>query len=183
MIIENERKYILSSEIENRLVDVPYYWIKQAYLPSVNNIAYRLREVTKNKVKRIFTIKSRNVDGTNTEIEFPVEKEDFDALFSKADRFVNKRRHIVDHLSGTWEIDVFLDSEGKSYFWMAEIELPEHQTEPTSLPDIIKEYLIYEVPLTDGRFSSRKVSSIKYATKLLKHLKGNRHEKAVSVRA
>lgn len=51
---------------------------------------------------------------------------------------------------------------------IAEIELPENKKEPDEIPEIIKKNLIYEVPLTDSRFSNKLLGDPKYAIELLK---------------
>lgn len=65
-----------------------------------------------------------------------------------------------------WEIDVFKNLDNKSYFWMAEIELPEGQQWPQIVPSYIKENLMYKVPIEDCRFSSRRLSDSEYAMNL-----------------
>lgn len=177
MPIENELKYVLKSSIEDdlaQLEEADFYNITQAYLPSVDDIQLRLRSIAKNdKIKRVFTIKSKNVDGTNTEIEHSLEEDDFNELLKKASKFVTKIRW---NYKG-WEIDVFKNNNEESYFWMAEIEMPPGQKAPESIPKIISKHLLFSVALTDNRFSSKKISDITYATKLLKHLKKLKEEK------
>ena len=51
---------------------------------------------------------------------------------------------------------------------MAEIELSSKQKWPSHTPDYIEQNLLYKVPLTDERFSSRLLYDVAYATKLYK---------------
>ena len=54
---------------------------------------------------------------------------------------------------------------------VAEIEMPEGQLEPNSLPDIVKNNLIFKVPLNDSRFSNKLLASERYVVELLKEIK------------
>lgn len=54
---------------------------------------------------------------------------------------------------------------------IAEIEMPENQLKPNSLPDIVKNNLIYEVPLNDTRFSNKLLACQKYSINLLREFK------------
>lgn len=167
MPIENERKFVVSSNIVHHLDPYERYDIKQAYLPTSPEFTCRLRESHTKEVKRVFTLKTLNPDGTNTEVEIPLGKDDFDALWLKCESHLHKTRYLINHESGIWELDVFWDGlKNESFFWMAEIELPVGQVAPSSIPNIISDHLRYEVPLTDGRFSSRKLSNVAYARKI-----------------
>ena len=176
MPIENERKYVLHSSIEEELKDKPCHKIKQGYIQnSAEGLQVRLRKVKhyidnkKVDTKRIFTLKSKNTNFTSTEIETDLSKEDFDAVWPKVHQSLIKTRYKIEEGKLCWEIDVFHGVNG-NYFWMAEIELPDTQEWPKSVPDYIKEHLLFKVPLTDGRFSSRKLYDETYANNLLNML-------------
>lgn len=134
-------------------------------------MTYRLREIEN---RRIFTVKNRNADGTATEVEMLLEEADFNVYWKNTEHALNKLRYIYYHdiwsIRYKWEIDVFKDSNDESYFWMAEIELPEGDLDPIEIPPIVRDHLIYKVPLTDGRFSSIKLSDIGYAKELLRRI-------------
>lgn len=176
-MIENERKYVLLPSIEEVLQNLTCYCqIEQGYIQnSAKGLQIRLRKVKdyvngkKYNTDRIFTLKSKNADFTSTEIETELSKEDFDAVWPKVHQSLNKTRYNMSESEGVWEIDVFHGANG-DYFWMAEIELPDHQEWPDSVPKYIKKHLLYKVPLTDGRFSSRKLYDETYANNLLSML-------------
>jgi len=177
-MIENELKFVLKPEIEKYLGDLPKWKILQAYLPSPKDIAYRIRKsICKDRgIFNRLTIKYRNEDGTNTEFEFPIHSEnDFVKLLSKATQSLTKNRFLLKTEDHNWEIDVFHDNT--SYFWMAEVELPVGQAKPASIPSLIGDHLVYEVLLTDSRFSSRKISNVAYARKLFTEVTENDKEK------
>lgn len=69
---------------------------------------------------------------------------------------LSKDRYIYEEDGLKWEIDFFKNGEDL-YFVMAEIELPEGHVRPTKIPSLLKQHLLYEVPLTDDRFSNRKL--------------------------
>jgi len=177
MAVENERKFVLYPSVEEELVNVPAHQrITQGYIrTSAEGVAIRLRKAKyyenneKTDLKRIFTFKSRNPDFTSTEIETEITKKDFDAIWPKITRQLTKTRYNIKHGELWWEIDTFRGFGG-SYFWMAEIELPEKQDWPDVVPDYIKNHLLYKVPLTDGRFSSKKLCDESYAKNLFKQL-------------
>lgn len=50
---------------------------------------------------------------------------------------------------------------------VAEIELPEDQMDPDSIPDVVKKNMIFKVPLTDTRFSNKLLGNARYAAELL----------------
>jgi len=191
MPIENERKYVLDSAIEQYLGDYPSYSILQAYFPSLEPLTFRLRQMFYDKehsgfakMEHVFTIKGRNEDGTNTEIEMDISADSFQELVPFTLGHLRKRRYIITNEkparepatfcdTGKWELDVFYDHGHESYFWMAEYEIPEGQKEPdeSKMPTLIKDHLLFRVPLADDRFSSKKLCSIAHATEVYDLLK------------
>jgi CYTH domain-containing protein len=178
MPIENERKYVLHPSIEEELSSLTSvcYKIDQGYIQnSAEGLQVRFRKVRSYKhdkkydTKRIFTLKSKNADFTSTEIETEVSKDDFKAVWPKVTNQLSKTRHKVFELEGYWEIDVFHGPNG-NYFWMAEIELPDKKEWPDSVPEYITKHLLFKVPLTDNRFSSRKLYDETYANNILNTL-------------
>lgn len=188
MPIENERKYVLFPTIERKLPLGDFsHKITQGYIKnSGEGVQIRLRKVeiyqgeTKFDTRRFFTLKSKNADFTSTEVEMHLSESDFNAIWPKVHCQLTKTRYKVHEDSLCWEIDIFHGPDD-NYFWMAEIELPSKQKWPASTPDYIEQNLLYKVPLTDERFSSRKLYDVAYATKLYKEClllfdKGNTEE-------
>ena len=48
--------------------------------------------------------------------------------------------------------------------------MPEGQTKPKQIPEVIRKHIIYEVALDDDRFSSKRLAHIAHAKKTLKDL-------------
>lgn len=78
---------------------------------------------------------------------------------------LEKIRYKIDQC----EIDYFYNN-GKVYFAMAEIELPENQEEPTAIPDFIKKHVIHNVAKHDIRFCNANLT-LKKSKKLYKEFK------------
>lgn len=178
MPIENERKYVLNPSVEDEFPGISiFHKVEQGYIQnSAKGLQIRFRKVKfykdgeKTHTGRVFTLKSKNSDFTSTEIEQEISKDDFNAIWPKVTHQLTKTRYKVPVGDLWWEIDVFHGKDG-NYFWMAEIELPGTQEWPESVPDYIEKHLLYKVPLTDGRFSSRKLYDEDYANILFGMLK------------
>ena len=56
------------------------------------------------------------------------------------------------------------------YFVQAEVELEEGSNKPEEIPEFLREFLLYEVPLTDDRFSNKRLSDVEFASRLYKSL-------------
>jgi CYTH domain-containing protein len=80
------------------------------------------------------------------------------------------RYFIPDKKDQVWEVDFFKDHRNKTYFCLAEFEMPEGQLTPDFLPSYIKDNLIYEVALTDCRFASKLLADVRYASDLYETL-------------
>jgi CYTH domain-containing protein len=111
------------------------------------------------------------------EIEKKIDERDFTDLWPLCLNKLEKYRYVLkDQELNTWEIDFFKDHHNDTYFAMAELEMPEGQISPNIIPEFISNNLIYEVPLTDCRFSSKLLGDVRYAINLHKSLtKGTKH--------
>lgn len=174
MPTENERKYLLDAKCEpavNKL-SVEQWDISQGYLIATRGITVRVRKSVRRsggKSDYYFTLKV-NTAGRVIEIEKNLDERDFNDLWGISLNKLQKVRYIVKHEKEAWELDFFKDYRGETYMAVAEIELPEDQLEPYSLPDIVKKSLIYKVPLTDGRFSNKLLGDARYAAELLQEI-------------
>jgi CYTH domain-containing protein len=83
---------------------------------------------------------------------------------------LEKKRYTTSSSENTWDIDFFKDHHHQTYFAQGEVEMPEGQMAPTLIPDIVKNNIIFEVPMEDNRFGSKKLAHVKYAKNLLKEL-------------
>lgn len=164
MPIENERKYLLNinslDEISN--ISSTKLEIKQGYLSK----RARIRQVKDGITSFYFTYK-KLIDNNLIEIEKLISTKDFYALWKSISKKykLEKVRYKIDQ----WEIDYFYNN-GKVYFAMAEIELPENQEEPTAIPDFIKKHVIHNVAKHDIRFCNANLT-LKKSKKLYKEFK------------
>lgn len=174
MPIENERKYVIDETSESLFAQhaEKTLHIDQKYLAINKGFSTRVRSI--NNCRFILTVK-QDVQGMvgQLEIETEISKEDFDILWKTAYRVISKIRYIYKG----WEVDFFKTEQGKNYIAVAEIELPPKVKWPENIPQIIKENIIYVVPIEDKRFSNKKIGNIKYASKLLDHVRHHAYEK------
>jgi len=179
MPTENEKKYVLTLDCHTEIVknSVAAFEILQGYVASKNGMTARIRssrKVGKERRKHHFCFKYK-VTSRLIEIEKKIDQRDYDDLWEIALNKIWKIRYNLllntrrgeEHL---WEVDFFLDEDGKVYFAMAEFEMEEGKLAPDFVPPIISKHVVFEVPLNDGRFSSRKLSNQQYASTLLEML-------------
>lgn len=176
MPIENERKYVLklkSCEHTFRKAALYIREMEQFYLISGKNQSLRCRKTTTaKKVEHTLTFK-QEVKGKVVEIETVINERDYSMLKTKSKSELKKiRYHIAEKGGEEWEVD-FFKSKSKNYFVQAEVEMPEEQKEPKSIPKLIQDNLIYVVASGDKRFTSRRLCDSKHARKLLKLIKEN----------
>lgn len=178
MPTENEKKFVLDINCAEKILNLKkckLLNVRQGYLMTSKGITLRFRDtfnVNKNKNSYYMTFKC-NEGCRVIEIEKKIDKRDFDSMWKLCMNKVYKVRVVVEG----WEIDLFKDHDGNDYFIMAEYEMPEGQKKPEKIPFFIAENLIFEVPLTDTRFSSKMISDARYAKDIYKTLtqkkKGN----------
>lgn len=172
MPIENEIKYLLdlNSKLESKIgkLTKKQYYIEQSYVGKSGRI--RLQRDRHGEIKRFFTFK-QIVENETVEIEKKIDFVDYELLSKVSTSLVKKTRYDVDG----WEIDFFKVGL-ETYFVMAEIELPRGVKEPSGLPDFIKDNLIYVVDQNDLRFSSKKISDVEYAKKILEEIKKEKNQ-------
>lgn len=182
MPIENERKYVLlrDSFVVDEIVDAAAYSssIIQSYIQKGQEWNLRIREIrpyfkddiledsifNPNYVSHFLTYKHM-INGELIEVETEILSEDYEKLNKRALSRLCKIRYRILHKSGTWEVDLFYRklSDPLPYFILAEIELPEKQVAPASIPPIISKHLLYEVPLENNEFSNTKLCYIQLA--------------------
>ena len=174
MPTENELKFLIRTECEDAVnyLASENYKITQGYLIATKGITVRIRKSIKhsNNVESYFFTLKVGAGGRCIEIEKKIDQRDFNDLWSMAVNQLEKIRYIIKNKKETWELDFFKDYKDKTYIAIAEIEMPECQLKPNSIPKIVKKNLIYDVPLTDTRFSNKLLSNAKYATELLKEI-------------
>ena len=175
MPTENEKKFLISNKCEKKIsrLAVEKYKISQGYLIATRGITVRVRKsATKLKTNYYFTLKV-NTNGRCVEIENKIDKRDFEDLWLIALNKLEKIRYEIKHKKEVWECDFFKDYLKNTYISIAEIEMPEGQKEPDSMPDIVKKNLKYKVAQNDDRFSNKLLGDPRYAQDLIKEIKSN----------
>jgi CYTH domain-containing protein len=169
MPIENERKFVLDDprgELERRLAaarpPIRRAAIRQAYLDTVG---LRIRRFDRDgAVSHIFSYK-RPVDGAMVEIEREIDPLDFERLWTLRRETLEKVRFTIPDGDCLWDIDFFKD-DGRTYFALAEVEMPEGREEPPAPPALLAPYVAFLVARGDERFTSKKLADPTYARAL-----------------
>jgi len=182
-MIENERKYVLLRDkaVVDKIIAIAAHGdsIIQSYIQTGEGWNLRVREIRSHYPDddypddRIYDLKypvhtltyKHRINGEQIEIETNILSEDYEKLRRRALSRLNKIRYKVLHELSTWEIDLFYSgfSDPLPYFILAEIELPPGQIAPESVPPIIADHLLYEVPVENNEFSNTKLCDIQYA--------------------
>jgi len=147
----------------------------RAYDPDEDSDKFRV--FNSKYVNHVLTYKHK-IDGELVEIETDISSEDYEKLRRRALSKLNKRRYRVFHGPDAWEIDLFYRgfADDLPYFVLAEFEMPPGQIAPVSIPPIISEHLLYEVPIGNNKFSNTKLCHAKYAEEKYKELLEARFE-------
>lgn len=176
MPTENEKKYVLKLECEEEIHEIAegVLRIRQGYLMASKGTSLRIRKSHSSPYHKFFlTFKSAS-NSRVIEIEKKIDERDFNDLWLQTLNKLEKNRCFVhDSEDNIWEVDFFIDHNNETYFALAEFEMPEGQKEPEFIPDFIQRNLIYEVDLTDSRFSSKLLADVRYAKNILSNLGSN----------
>ena len=169
MPIENERKFVLDDDgkLEARLAQVPGVTrslLRQAYLDAPG---LRIRSVeTDGKRSHVFTYK-REIAGQVVEIETDIVASDFDRLWTQRRESLCKTRYSWPDGRFHWDVDFFKNDDGRTYFAMAEVEMPENDTPPPPLSARLASHFLADAPHRDPRFTSKRLADQAFAEKLL----------------
>jgi CYTH domain-containing protein len=174
MPIENERKFVLddvSGALEARLAsgpDVTRTFLRQAYLEA-SGLRIRSIEGTAD-TRYIFSFK-RLVDGQMVEIETDMTKIDFDRLWKTRCETLQKARYSWPDGLFHWDVDFFKTDDGRTYFALAEVEMPEDTTTPPPPPACLAPHVLLLAPLGDPLFTSKRLSDQNHAERLLAEIR------------
>lgn len=179
MPTEHEYKYVLSKDILKQepalsMASHEIQHIKQGYLAFSKGMTLRVRCITKgssdgNEKKKWYMTLKQKVGERVIEIETKISDRDGKDLWSSCVGRLTKDRYVVPYNYHIWEVDFFLKG-GQLYFVQAEVELDEGDDRPKEMPPLLKKHLIYEVPLTDDRFSNKRLTDVDYTHRLYKSL-------------
>ncbi len=174
MPTEHEYKYVLSMETNEEYFKKHckiHYTIQQGYLAFSNGMSCRVRSIIESggrwRRKWFLTFKQKVGDRV-IEVEKRLDHRDGEDLWSVCVGRLKKDRYVIKDNDGIeWEVDFFKNffKNGNLYFVLAEVELEEGspRIEP---PLFITLHLLYEVPLTDDRFSNKRLGDVEYATSM-----------------
>jgi CYTH domain-containing protein len=169
MPIENERKFVLDDDgaLERRLAAMPGVTrshLRQAYLETSG---LRIRSIEDDGGKRhIFTYK-RPVDDQMVEIETEIEPADFERLWKLRRETLQKVRFSWNEGRFHWDVDFFKTDDGRTYFALAEVEMPERDTVPPHPPAVLAPAVLLLAPRNDPRFTSKRLADRGHAERLL----------------
>ena len=169
MPIENERKFVLENDgnLERLLGQAP--GVKRAILVQayLDTPGLRLRAIEAGgRLRHIFSYK-RAISGQVVEIETEIDDADFRRLWSLRRETLWKVRYSWPDGRFKWDVDFFKAIDGKTYFVLAEVEMPEGVTAPPPLPPSLAPHLLTQAPHEDPRFTSKRLSDRVYAERLL----------------
>lgn len=170
MPIENERKFVLEATdgtLEARLgstPDVKRSYLRQAYLEAPG---LRIRAIEAvDGTRHIFGYK-RTVEDQIVEIETEISRTDFERLWTLRCETLQKARYAWADGRFHWDVDFFKTDRGETYFAMAEVEMPETETVPPTLPAVLAPHLLLLAPRGDPRFTSKRLADSPHAERLL----------------
>jgi CYTH domain-containing protein len=169
MPIENERKFVLDDDgsLESQLVRLPgvtHSVLRQAYLDAPG---LRIRSMeTGGRHTHLFTYK-REIAGQVVEIETVISLADFDRLWTQRRESLRKTRYSWADGDFHWDVDFFKTEDGRTYFAMAEVEMPEDDKTPPPLSERLANHYLADAPHRDPRFTSKRLADPAFAGKLL----------------
>lgn len=173
MPIENERKFVLrdpDGTLERALATASPPWrryaVRQAYIDAGGLRIRRFEDA--DGVRHIFSFK-RQVEGDMVEIETPMSARDFERLWTLRREALEKVRYHLDDGDCGWDVDFFKNGE-RTYFALAEVEMPEGRAEPPPPLALLAPYVLMLVPRGDQRFASRKLADTAHADRLTDEL-------------
>lgn len=125
---EIEHKYLVAGDAWRAAVTRTIH-IRQGYLQAHPDRTVRVRITDE---KAYLTIKGRSVGAARAEFEYPIPRDDAEAIYATlCDRRLEKRRHHVVVAGKTWEVDEFVTPHAGLV--LAEIEL-QREDEPYERP-------------------------------------------------
>ena len=169
MPIENERKFVLKLDpkLERRLAAAPGVvrsFLRQAYLEASG---LRIRAIESGgRTRHIFSYK-RSVDDQMVEIETEISLIDFERLWKLRRETLQKMRYSWRDGRYHWDVDFFKQDDGSTYFALAEVEMPETDTQPPPPAAILAPHVLLLAPRNDERFTSKRLSDRGHAERLL----------------
>ncbi len=169
MPIENERKFVLrdADSLEASLAQtkgLSRNMLRQAYLDAPG---LRIRSLEQDgRFEHQFTYK-RTIEGQVVEIETGLSAVDFARLWTQRRETLQKVRFSWTDGPFHWDVDFFKREDGTTYFAMAEVEMPEDDTDPPPVPPRLASHVIGMAPAGDPRFTSKRLADCEHAERLM----------------
>ncbi len=177
MPIENERKFVLrdpDGTLEATLAGMAglrRFRIRQGYLDAPG-LRIRAFEEAGQDVSYVFSYK-RPVGDEVVEIETAMSGADFERLWRLRREALEKVRYEIAAGDCHWDVD-FFKANDRTYFVLAECEMPEGQAEPPEPPSAIATRVAHRVGLGDERFTSKKLADPVHAAAMTALVAANR---------
>lgn len=143
--------------------------IKQGYLAFSKGMTVRIRGIEDGQKSKWFMTLKHKVGERVIEIEKKLDERDGTDLWSVCVGKLKKDRYVIEDKGITWEVDFFKKGQ-HLYFVLAEVELPEGANRPKVVPEFLRDYILYEVPLTDDRFSNKRLGEVEFASNLYQQI-------------
>jgi CYTH domain-containing protein len=169
MPIENERKFVLEDDgaLERRLAARPGVarsYLRQAYL---DTSGLRIRSIESDgRLRHVLTYK-RTVDDQMVEIETDIAPIDFERLWTLRRETLQKARYSWTDGRFRWDVDFFKGDDGRTYFALAEVEMPEGEMQPPPPPAVLAPHVLLLAPRNDPRFTSKRLADRGHAERLM----------------
>jgi CYTH domain-containing protein len=173
MPIENERKFVLENDsaLERRLAASPGVvrsFLRQGYLDASG---LRIRAIDQGgRIRHIFSYK-QPVDDQMVEIETEIAAVDFERLWTLTRETLQKVRYSWRDGRFHWDVDFFKTEDGRTYFALAEVEMPEAEKTPPPPPAVLAPHVLLLAPRNDARFTSKRLADRGHAERLLAEVK------------
>ena len=178
MPVENERKLLIRHDTPSQLLhtlkqssEAETFDITQGYLSG----SARIRHVVPHRTnysseQHLFTYKTK-VGGNTVEIETEITIHDYQKLSLIVKPVVHKTRVKIKRNQYTWDIDfIKTPKSGSIYLVMAEVEMPEFETDVPEIIEHLIPYAVKWVEASDKRFNNRNLANVKKVTRLFNEL-------------
>lgn len=139
MGVEIERKFLVDPVLWEQEKKVKSFYIKQGYLVKSKEKTVRVRSTDE---LGYITIKGATKNISRVEYEYEIPKQEAESLITIfCDKYIEKRRFIIDYKDHIWEVDEF--QHPKPGLILAEIELKD-ENEAFEKPNWILEEVSHD---------------------------------------
>lgn len=139
MGVEIERKFLVDPVLWEQEKKVKSFYIKQGYLVKSKEKTVRVRSTDE---LGYITIKGATKNISRVEYEYEIPKQEAESLITIfCDKYIGKRRFIIDYKDHIWEVDEF--QHPKPGLILAEIELKD-ENEAFEKPNWILEEVSHD---------------------------------------